>query len=137
MGHRDERWASDKFRQRYGAETGGVLATIEQQVIGGTWGANGYTTRAQAYELGRRLQLAPGLRLCDLGAGRGWPGLYLAQEFGCDVVLSDLPREGLIVASRTASERGLAERASMIVASARASPFRASAFDAVVHTDVL
>ena len=137
MSHRDERWASDNFKRRYRIATSGVLATIEQQVIGGTWGANGYTTRAQAHELGERLHLAHGQRLCDLGAGRGWPGLYLVQQFGCDAVLCDLPREGLVAAAHTAGERGLAGRASMIVASARALPLRSAVFDAVVHADVL
>ena len=137
MTHRDERWASEKFPERYSAGTGGVFATIEAQVIGDTWGANGYTTRAQARELGERLGLAPGKKLCDLGAGRGWPGLYLAHEFGCDVVLTDLPREGLAAASSTARERGLADRASMVVCSARALPLRRASFDALVHTDVL
>ncbi|MEP7027123.1 MAG: methyltransferase domain-containing protein [Candidatus Eisenbacteria bacterium] len=137
MPHRDERWVTEKFTARYGAETGDVLARIEQQVIGGAWGANGYTTRAQALELGQRLGLAPGMRLCDLGSGRGWPGLFLAHEFGCSVVLTDLPREGLAIASRTAQERRLAARAAMVVTSARALPLRSAAFDAVVHTDVL
>src|SRR5262249_43239726 len=138
MSHRDERWAADNFSERYRTPVGtSVLAEIEERVLGSAWGANGYTTRAQADELGVRLNLGPGARLCDVGAGRGRPGPYLAQRFHCDVVLTDLPLEGLAEASRTAADRGLEGRASMIVSSARALPLRAAAFDAVVHTDVL
>jgi len=134
---RDERWAVDNFAQRYRLPTGGVVAEIENRVIGSAWGANGYTTRAQADDLGRRLRLAPGVRLCDLGAGRGWPGLYLAQQFGCDVVLTDLPFEGIAIAAETARKRGLDRLAAGVVSSARALPFRPKSFDALVHTDVL
>jgi cyclopropane fatty-acyl-phospholipid synthase-like methyltransferase len=106
-------------------------------VIGGDWGANGYTTMAQADLLGDTLGLASGVRLLDLGAGRGWPGLYLAVRSGCDLVLSDVPFEGLRLAlARAAAERANG-RAAAVASSARALPFRPGTFDAVVHTDVL
>ena len=54
------------------------------------YGANGYTTAAQANLLAQRLDLGPGKRLLDVGSGRGWPGLYLAASTGCTVVLTDL-----------------------------------------------
>jgi cyclopropane fatty-acyl-phospholipid synthase-like methyltransferase len=135
--HRDEQWARDNFTERYQVPCCGAPELVEQQVIGSVWGANGYTTRAQADALAARLGLAPGVRLLDLGAGRGWPGLYLAERSGCSVVLADLPYDGLLTAVATARDRGLGAQASAIVASARHLPFRGASFDAVVHADVL
>ena len=106
-------------------------------MIGGDWGANGYTTIAQADQLGALLNLRQGSLLLDVGAGRGWPGLYLATTTGCSVVLTDVPMEGLSVAHERSRQDELDDRAWCINANARDLPFRAGTFDAVVHTDVL
>jgi len=83
------------FEQRYGAAAAPVAVEIGRRVIGGDWGANGYTTMTQADQLAAGLQLSAADRLLDVGTGRGWPGLYLAARSGCRVVLADLPLEGL------------------------------------------
>jgi SAM-dependent methyltransferase len=137
MATREERDTVDRFRGRYGEDRTEVVLGIERAVIGGDWGANGYTTMAQADLLGDALGLAPGVRLLDLGAGRGWPGLYLAVRTGCDVVLSDVPVEGLRLALGRADAERAHGRVAAVASSARALPFRQRVFDAVVHTDVL
>ncbi len=134
---RDELQARALFEQRYGIAAAPLLREIERRVIGGDWGANGYTTRAQADQLAGGLELSAGDRLLDVGTGRGWPGLYLAARSGCRVVLADLPLEGLRVAAARAAAEGLAARASTLVAAASALPFHAHSFDAIIHTDVL
>lgn len=134
---KDEREARELFAERYAIGRGEVNRQIERAVIGGDWGANGYTTMAQADELAARLRLAPGRTLLDLGAGRGWPGLYLATTTGCDVVLSDLPREGLLLARQRAASEGMADRVWCVVASASHLPLRPGGIDAVVAADVL
>jgi ubiquinone/menaquinone biosynthesis C-methylase UbiE len=73
----------------------------------------------------------------DVGTGRGWPGLHLAARSGCQVVLADLPLEGLRVAAARAQAEGLAARASGVVTAASGLPFHQGSFDAIVHTDVL
>ena len=98
MATRQEQQAKDRFSERYREERVDVVRTIEHTVIGGDWGANGYTTIAQADQLGALLNLRQGSLLLDVGAGRGWPGLYLATTTGCSVVLTDVPMEGLSVA---------------------------------------
>jgi SAM-dependent methyltransferase len=134
---REEQDTRKRFADRYGEDRTEAVELIERAVIGADWGANGYTTMDQADRLGAVLQLGSGRRMLDLGAGRGWPGLYLAVTTGCQVVLTDVPFEGLRLAmARAASERA-AERAAAVVSTARALPFRPSTFDAVVHTDVL
>jgi hypothetical protein len=134
---REERDTRERFRDRYGEDRTEAVLQIERAVIGGDWGAHGYTTMAQADQLGDALGLAPGKRLLDLGAGQGWPGLYLAVRRGCDVVLTDVPFEGLRLALGRAETERASDRAAAVVSSARALPFRSDVFDAVVHTDVL
>jgi SAM-dependent methyltransferase len=132
-----EQEARDRFADRYREERVDVVRHIEERVIGGDWGANGYTTIAQADDLADRLRLRDGDLLLDLGAGRGWPGLYLAGTTGCSVLLADVPLEGLTVAAARIRAEHLEPRAWCVNASARNLPFRAATFDAVVHTDVL
>jgi SAM-dependent methyltransferase len=134
---RDEQQARALFQERYGNRPSLTARRIEQRVIGGDWGANGFTTMAQADALAGGLGLSAGERLLDLGTGRGWPGLYLAARTGCRVVLADLPLEGLRVAADRAAAEGLAPRTAVVVAAASGLPFRAGSFDAVIHTDVL
>jgi hypothetical protein len=134
---REEHETRRRFGDRYREARTEVVQQIEQSVIGGDWGANGYTTLEQADGLAGALGLAPGARLLDLGAGRGWPGLYLAVRTGCHVVLSDVPFDGLRGAMTRAGTEHVTERVAGLVSSARALPFRPATFDAVVHTDVL
>lgn len=129
--------ARDRFADRYREERVDVVRETEQRVIGGDWGANGYTTITQADGLADRLDLRQGDLLLDVGAGRGWPGLYVAATTGCAVVLADLPVEGLTVARARIATEHLEQRAWCVNASASDLPFRAASFDAVVHTDVL
>lgn len=134
---RDETAAREEFAGRYGVGRQQVNRDIEHAVIGGDWGANGYTTMAQADELAALLELAPGRMLLDIGAGRGWPGLYLAKRTGCDALLTDLPLEGLRLGRARAESEGIAERVRFAVASAAGLPLRPKSVDAVVSADVL
>lgn len=134
--NRDEAEAKETFADRYAVERAEVNRQVERAVIGGDWGANGYTTMAQADELGELAQLGPATRLLDVGAGRGWPGLYLAKTTGTAVVLTDLPLEGLVSARRRAITERLDERVTVVVASAAAPPVPHASMDAVISSDV-
>ncbi|MBK5332901.1 MAG: class I SAM-dependent methyltransferase [Ilumatobacteraceae bacterium] len=137
MAARQEKEANARFSQRYGEARGDVVRAIELAVIGGDWGANGYTTIAQADQLAAILELGTGSLVLDIGAGRGWPGLYIAARTGCSVVMTDVPVEGLVSARERGQREGLDDRTWPVNASARDAPFRVETFDAVVHTDVL
>ena len=137
MARSREHQTIERFAERYRLVSTEVTRRIEQRVIGGDWGANGFTTTDQADRLAAELALGPGSFLLDLGAGRGWPGLYLAATTRCRVVLTDLPIEGLQVAANRAAAEGLGDRAGAVRCNARSLPFRPGSFDAVVHTDVL
>lgn len=133
----DESETRERFAQRYASRASAAHQRVEQAVIGATWGANGYTTLAQADGLAELLDLGPADLLLDIGAGRGWPGLYLAHSRGCAAVLVDLPVEGIRIAVERARAEGVANRVHAVAASATALPLRSGCVDAVVHTDVL
>jgi len=137
MPTREEHDTHQRFTSRYREDRTETVLKIERAVIGADWGANGYTTVTQADRLGEVMHLGPGRRLLDLGAGRGWPGLYLAVSRGCRTVLSDVPVEGLAAALARGDAEGVADRVTAVRSSARALPFRTETFDAIVHTDVL
>lgn len=132
---REEREVLERFGPRYRLADREPIRRLGRAVIGADYGASGYTTREEADQIGDLLGLGPGDLLLDLGAGRGWPGLYLSRTTGPTVVLADLPIEGLRAARDRADREAL--RASMVVASARHPPFGLGSFDGIVHTDVL
>jgi 2-polyprenyl-3-methyl-5-hydroxy-6-metoxy-1,4-benzoquinol methylase len=134
---RDERVTRADYAHRYRLRaSAAVVDKAEREVIGDVWGANGFTTVDQAEDLRRRLELDRNSRLLDVGSGCGWPGLWLAQQTGCEVVVTDLPPEGLEVASRRAKAEGLRSLGA-VAASARRFPFAESSFDAIVHVDLM
>ncbi len=134
---RDEEEARALFVDRYRVPRDSVNRVVERAVIGSDWGANGYTTREQADLLAHLVELRADDLLLDLGAGRGWPGLYLAKQTGCRVVLADLPLQGLVEAMRRAAVERLCDRVSAVVASASHVPLRSGEVDAIISSDVL
>jgi 2-polyprenyl-3-methyl-5-hydroxy-6-metoxy-1,4-benzoquinol methylase len=126
-----------RFRERYGTPQVEAALAVERDVIGANVGANGYTTLAQADGLVGLLGLKRGTRLLDIGAGRGWPGLYLAAKSGCEVVLADVPQTSLKSALARADEQRLGQLASCLRATGERLPFHAHSFDAITHTDTL
>lgn len=113
------------------------MRDLERSVYGCDYGSTSGTTRLEAERIAELLELRPGARLLDLGAGSGWPGLYLAQLTGCDVVLVDLPLAALRIALERAVADSLAQRCETVVADGACLPFRDASFDALSHSDVL
>lgn len=78
--------------------------------------------------------LRPGMRVLDLGCGRGSSSVFLAREYGVQVWAVDLwfdPTERL----RRIEDSGVADRVFPIRADARALPFAGAFFDAVLSID--
>ena len=113
------------------------MLDIERAVCGCDYGGTGWTTRHEAERVAQLLRLDAGTRLLDLGAGSGWPGLYLARITGCDVALVDIPLEALRIAATRVGIEHLAGECWLMVADAAALPLRSAAFDAIGHSDVL
>ncbi len=114
-----------------------VMQRIERAVCGCDYGGVSWATREEIDQVSAMLALRPGQHLMDLGAGSGWPGIYLAKQSGCDITLLDLPLEGLAVATARAREDGLTGSFSASVADGRTLPFADESFDAITHSDVL
>lgn len=80
------------------------------------------------------LDLKPGMRVLDLGCGRGLSSVFLAREFGVQVWATDLwfdPTDRL----RRIREAGVEASVFPIRADARALPFAHEFFDAIVAID--
>ncbi len=132
-----ERAQLRRFEEAYVRSTTPTMRRIERQVCGCDYGGNSWTTRAQADDLITALSLNKNTTLLELGSGTGWPGLYLAKETGCHVMLVDLPEVGLQIAEQRAESDGLNARVETRVADAADLPFADRCFDAVAHSDLL
>jgi cyclopropane fatty-acyl-phospholipid synthase-like methyltransferase len=97
----------------------------------------GYTTLEEARRMAMLMDLQPGFRLLDVGAGAGWPGLFFTKETGCDTVLVDLPLGELRTATERAVKDRISDRCQAAVADGSRMPFRDGSFDAVSHSEVL
>jgi cyclopropane fatty-acyl-phospholipid synthase-like methyltransferase len=114
-----------------------VMRRIERLVNGCDYGGTSWATRQEIDDVGAMLNLGPGDRLLEVGAGTGWPGLYLAEQLGCDVMLTDVPENGLRLAMGRAASDHLAGACWAAAASGAALPFPGGSFDAISHSDVL
>ena len=83
-------------------------------------------------ELARRCGVAPGMRVLDIGSGKGATACHVAERFGCTVV--GLDRSGRMVhyARAKADELGLSDRVTFIEGSALELPFEDESFDVVL-----
>lgn len=81
-----------------------------------------------------KMDLQPGMRVLDLGCGRCKSSIFLAREFGVQVWATDL----WIAASENRQrivDDGLEDRVFPLHADARALPFAAEFFDAIIAVD--
>ncbi|WP_123439317.1 cyclopropane-fatty-acyl-phospholipid synthase family protein [Streptomyces sp. PanSC9] len=85
-------------------------------------------------DLARDLELRPGMSVLDLGSGKGATSVFLAREYGVDVVAADwwTPAEE---AAAVFAGAGVADRVRAVRAEAHALPFEPESFDAVVSID--
>ena len=136
-GSTDEQVSTERFNEIYRHYQTPVMLDVERAVTGCDYGGTSWTTRDEADRLGRFLALRPGTRLLEVGAGSGWPGLYLARTTNCDVTLVDLPMNGLRIATERIARDDLRATCSVALSDGGALPFRGDSFDAIIHSDVL
>lgn len=79
----------------------------------------------------RKLRLAPGDRVLDIGCGWG-NMIFLAAELGCRVTGVTLAAEQARYVGEEARRRGLQDRVEVVVTEARSLPFDDASFDKVV-----
>ncbi|MFJ5546296.1 SAM-dependent methyltransferase [Streptomyces sp. NPDC093225] len=85
-------------------------------------------------DLARDLDLRPGMRVLDLGSGKGATSVFLAREYGVEVVAADwwVPAEDAAAVFATA---GVADRVRAVRTEAHVLPFAPESFDAIVSID--
>jgi phosphoethanolamine N-methyltransferase len=133
----EEQAQTERFAESYLCAQTPTMRAIERSVCGCDYGGSSWTTREETERLTALMGLRPGLRLLDVGAGSGWPGLYMAGMSGCDIVLVDLPLAGLRIAADRAAADGMANACWVAVADGANLPFADNSFDAVSHSDLL
>ncbi len=133
----EEKALSEDFSGQYRRAQLPVYLELERAVCGCDYGGTSWTTRAEADQMARLLGLGKGTKLLELGAGSGWPALYLAEQSGCDTTLADIPHDGLRIAADRVAAEPVTGEVSFAVADGAALPFQSAHFDAISHSDVL
>jgi SAM-dependent methyltransferase len=85
-------------------------------------------------DLAQDLTFEPGMRVLDLGSGKGATSVFLATEYAVDVVAADwwVPAEE---AAQVFHDAGVADRVTAVHAEAHNLPFEWDSFDAIVSID--
>jgi ubiquinone/menaquinone biosynthesis C-methylase UbiE len=118
----------ERYADRYRRDQS-VARAVASDVCGHELAESGYTTRAQADRLVSALKLSESPLVLDVGSGRGWPAVHLADlRPDWRVIASDVPTEGLVHVRRRV--------AGVVAGSAVRLPFRDQVFHAVLHADV-
>ncbi len=125
------------FAESYEISNLPEMREVERDVLGCDYGGTSWTTKAQAERIVDALDLGPAARLLDVGAGSGWPALYVAERCGCEVTLVDLPLSALTMAQRRARRDGIESRVNIVAGRGDALPFVDASFAAISHSDVL
>lgn len=126
-----------RFEGAYDIGRAAVMQRIVDDVCGCGHVGTSWTTRSEAEGILDLLHLSPHSRLLDLGAGAGWPGLYLIGQSGCTGTLVDLPETGLAIARQRAADDGIANRVTALRADAAHLPLSDACFDAINQSDLL
>lgn len=125
------------FEADHEQHTHPAMRELEKAVLGCDFGGTSWTTKSQADKIPTALGLDAGTRMLEIGAGTGWPGIYMAAQSACDVTLLDIPVNALKYANQRAVDEQLEHRCRAVAASGAALPFRAATFDVIGHSDVL
>lgn len=125
------------FEQQHEQYTHPAMRALEKRVLGCDFGGTSWTTREQAEQIPGALGLGADSHLLEIGAGTGWPGVYLARQTGCRVTLLDLPVNSLKYALHRARDEQLPGACGAVAASAAALPFKDASFRVITHSDVL
>ena len=82
--------------------------------------------------LGQLLELQPGMRVLDVASGKGESAIFLAKEFGCEVVGLDFSEANVRHAATRADAAGVAGLAAFHSGDAESMRFPDGVFDCVI-----
>ena len=83
-------------------------------------------------QLGRTLSLSPASRVLDVACGKGTSAVFLAKEFGCEVLGVDYGNQNVEAARSLAQTEHVASRVQFERGDAERLPFSDESFDAVI-----
>jgi len=133
----EERELDESWGVTYRQAQAPVMLDLERAVCGCDYGGTSWTTRDEAENMGRLLELGEASVYLEIGSGSGWPALYLAEETGCHATLADLPLDALLIGADRVERERADSRIFLAVADAAFLPFKSDHFDAIGHSDVL
>lgn len=127
----------NQLSKRYKLGDSAKMLEIEEQICGCRYGATSWTTKAEAEQIGEFLSIAEGENVLEVGAGSGWPGLYLASKFELNMTLVDLPLSGLLIAQNRIIKDKLKKKCTVLSANTYELPFLQHSFGSILHCDLL
>ena len=102
------------FETRHEVHTRPAMRALERDVLGCDFGGTSWTTQSQADEIPPTLDLNSSSHLLEIGAGTGWPSLYVAKAASCRVTLVDILVSALGSAQKRARLEGMEQLLSLI-----------------------
>lgn len=102
---------------------------ITQFLLGDSFHPGGLKLTKQ---LAQQLIIGRDSRVLDIASGRGTSSLYLAEQFGCEVVALDLSEKNLVYTRILAKEQNLSSQITSTTANAEELPFENNKFDAII-----
>ena len=70
-------------------------------------------------------------KVLDIGSGKGVTAIFLAEEFGCEVIGVDLSKAMIDFAVKSVQQKGLSDKITFLNLDAHILPFNAQTFDVV------
>jgi cyclopropane fatty-acyl-phospholipid synthase-like methyltransferase len=122
----------------YGRVGDAVYTSIRREAFGEDIGQNSWLTADELRAFAKRLGVDSSSELLEVGSGSGGPALFTAATTGSRITGVDSHEGGVAAANEAACERGLADRARVVVADARKrQPFDDGSFDAILCIDAI
>jgi arsenite methyltransferase len=102
---------------------------LVRYLLGDSFHPGGFETTRR---LGKMLNLSPGSRVLDVACGKGTTAVFLAKEFGCEVVGVDYGDQNVEASRALVEAEQLEGRVQFEQSDAESLPFAGASFDAVI-----
>jgi len=129
---------NDYYSTRFARFGDDLAAEMRGEVFGKDLGQSGWAIASDLPELVDFLRLGQSSHVLDVASGPGGWSLALVERTGCRLTGLDVEPGGIAYANAQAAARGLADRATFVVADCAGSlPFEDGSFDAILCNDAI
>jgi SAM-dependent methyltransferase len=126
----------DLFYDTYKNYAEEVYGEIRRETYGEDIGQTSWLTADEYRDFISLLNLSPGQQVLEVASGSGGPAIFLAKETACRYTGIDINENGIENSRKLATETGLTEEITFLVADAsRELPFADETFHAIVCID--